>query len=468
MVVTRFAPSPTGFLHIGGARTALFNYLFAKHNNGKFLLRIEDTDQERNSKQAIEAILEGLSWLGLSWDGDVIYQSSRINRHLEVAHTLIAEGKAYYCYMTPEELSILRDETAKLGKQFRYDGRWRDRDPSEAPEGINPAIRLKVAKEGRIVINDKVQGQIITENSELDDMILVRSDGTPTYMFAVVVDDHDMGITHIIRGDDHLTNASRQEVLYQALGWNSPTFAHIPLIHGPDGSKLSKRHGALGVEAYRDMGYIPEALRNYLLRLGWSHGNDEIISTLQAIEWFNLESIGQSPARLDLKKLDNINAHYLKNSENIKLIEFIQASLEEKLGYALNCDKISTLELAMNGLKIRAKNLNELADNAFFYVADLPLQYSEKAAQIMTEDAKILLNQLTGMLQNIDLWAEENLHNVIKDYASNLNIKLGDIAQIIRVALTGSTTSPSVFEIMSILGKAASLERLQLAIKQKL
>ncbi|MFV9875335.1 MAG: glutamate--tRNA ligase [Rickettsiales endosymbiont of Dermacentor nuttalli] len=464
-VVTRFAPSPTGFLHIGGARTALFNYLFAKHNKGKFLLRIEDTDQERNSKQAVDAILEGLSWLGLECDGHEVYQSSRISRHLEVAHNLLAEGKAYYCYMTPEELKILRDEATKQGKQFRYDGRWRDRDPSEAPKDIKPAIRLKVPQEGSIVIDDKVQGQVITSNNQLDDMILVRSDGTPTYMFAVVVDDHDMDITHIIRGDDHLTNTARQEVLYQILGWNSPIYAHIPLIHGPDGSKLSKRHGALGIEAYRDMGYLPEALRNYLLRLGWSHGNDEIISTEQAIEWFNLESIGQSPARLDFKKLENTNAYYIKNHSNFKLVELIKKSLEKKLGRILNEEHLSILDKGMTGLKIRAKNLNELAENAFFYVADLPLDHNEKAMQIMTKEDKELLKELIKVLIRIGNWEEEELQNVIKNYANSLNIKLGDVAQIIRVALTGSTVSPSIFEVMSILGKKASCSRLEMAIK---
>lgn len=462
-VVTRFAPSPTGFLHIGGARTALFNYLFAKHYDGKFLLRIEDTDQERNSKEAIEAILNGLTWLGLNWDDHEVYQSSRIDRHIEVAHNLLKEGKAYYCYMTGEELKKLRDEATNLGKQFRYDGRWRDRDPNEAPEGVKPAVRLKAPRDGKIIIKDKVQGNVITDNSQLDDMILLRSDGTPTYMFAVVVDDHDMGITHIIRGDDHLTNAARQEALYQILDWDSPIYAHIPLIHGPDGSKLSKRHGALGIEAYQDMGYLPEALRNYLLRLGWSHGNDEIISTDQAIEWFNLEAIGQSPAKIDFKKLENTNAHYIKNSLDSNLIELIRDSLENKLGYGLNNSQISILERAMTGLKIRAKNLNELAENTFFYVAELPLKYTEKAKLIMTEDAKISLNKLIEILQEVDLWEEEHLQNVIKDYANNLNIKLGDIAQIIRVALTGSTVSPSIFEIMTILGKQLSLERLNLA-----
>src|SRR5690349_956381 len=334
-VVVRFAPSPTGFLHIGGARTALFNWLFARHNGGTYKLRIEDTDRARSTPEAVAAILDGLSWLGLDWDGEVVYQSQRLDRHAEIARQLLAEGKAYRCYCTPEELEAMREKARAEGRPVRYDGTWRDRDPSEAPPGVKPAIRLKAPQEGETVIRDHVQGEVRVANAQLDDLIILRADGTPTYNLSVVVDDHDMGITHVIRGDDHLTNAFRQTQIYRALDWAVPEFAHVPLIHGPDGAKLSKRHGALGVDAYRDMGYLPEALRNYLLRLGWSHGDDEIIATRQAIEWFDLAAVGRAPARFDFAKLDNLNGHYIREAADERLVALVVPRLEQRLGLAL-------------------------------------------------------------------------------------------------------------------------------------
>jgi glutamyl-tRNA synthetase len=361
-VVTRFAPSPTGFLHIGGARTALFNWLYARRHGGKYLLRIEDTDRQRSTKAAIDAIVDGLSWLGLDWDGDVFHQFEHAHRHAEIAHQLLAEGKAYRCYASPQELDEMREKARSEGRPMRYDGRWRDRDPGDAPAGVKPVIRLKAPQEGESVVIDRVLGAVTVQNAQLDDMVLLRSDGTPVYMLSVVVDDHDMGITHVIRGADHHTNTFRQVQLYNALGWQAPEFAHIPLIHGPDGAKLSKRHGALGVDAYRDMGFLPAALRNYLLRLGWSHGDDEVISTSQATAWFDLEHVGQSPARFDFAKLTNLNAHYLRDMADADLLPLVRPAIDAAIGTPLSGVALDRVVRGIGGVKQRSRTLVELLE----------------------------------------------------------------------------------------------------------
>ncbi len=460
-VITRFAPSPTGFLHIGGARTALFNWLFARHHQGKFLLRIEDTDHARSTQEAIDAILDGMRWMGLAWDGEPVYQSTRAARHVEIAETLLANGHAYHCYATPEELQAMREEAAAGKKPFRYDGRWRDRDPAEAPAGVAPVIRLKAPRQGELTIDDQVQGKVTVAADQLDDMILLRSDGTPTYMHAVVVDDHDMNVTHIIRGDDHLTNAFRQRILYEAMGWEIPVFAHIPLIHGSDGAKLSKRHGALGVEAYRDMGYLPETLRNYLLRLGWAHGDEEIIPTEKAIEWFSLEGIGKSPSRFDTAKLDHLNGHYIREADDDMLAGLIQPKIEAILGLTLSPAQKSLLERAMSGLKQRTKNINELADNAAFYFHPLPLPLTEKAQSLLGGEAITMLGRMLPLLEDTDNWTQQALEELARSFSERESTKLGNVAQPLRAALTGSHISPSVFEVMELLGKEESLRRIR-------
>jgi glutamyl-tRNA synthetase len=459
-VITRFAPSPTGFLHIGGARTALFNWLFARHHGGKFMLRIEDTDRARSTDAAIDAILDGMHWLGLEWDDEVVYQFSRTQRHAEVVDELLKNGNAYYCYTSAEELASLREEAKASGKQFRYDSKWRHCDPSEAPAGAKPSVRLRAPLDGETKVHDVVQGDVVVANNQLDDMVLLRSDGTPTYMLAVVVDDHDMGITHIIRGDDHLTNAARQTLLYKAMGWNVPVFAHIPLIHGADGAKLSKRHGALGVDAYRDMGYLPEALRNYLLRLGWSHGNDEIISTKQAIEWFNLESIGKSAARFDFAKLENLNGIYIREADDLMLVELVCEHLRLR-HIEVTALGLERLTRGMSGLKQRAKTIVELTDNAIFYVVSSLLTYTEAAGKILEEGGKSLLQEITPLLADVSDWSASPLELLVKAFAEEKDIKLGKIAQALRSALTGSTVSPGMFEVMEVLGKDEVLERLR-------
>ena len=463
-VVTRFAPSPTGYLHIGGARTALFNWLFARHHGGRYLLRIEDTDRERSTPEAIQAILDGLRWLELDWDGDEIYQSANLPRHADVVRELLDKGHAYRCYTTPEELAEMREKARAEGRPPRYDGRWRDRDPSEAPEGIKPAIRLKAPQEGETVIRDLVQGEVRIGNDQLDDMVLMRGDGTPTYMHSVVVDDHDMGITHIIRGVDHLTNAARQTVLYQAMGWEVPEFAHVPLIHGPDGAKLSKRHGALGVEAYRDMGYLPEAMRNYLLRLGWSHGDEETIGTEQAIKWFGLEAIGRSPARFDFAKLENLNGHYIREADDARLVELILPRVAETLGLEIDAKSRGILLAGMDGLKQRAKTLLELADSALFYIQapTYPLTV-EKAAKLLAGDGAEMVREVAGKFSELDKWEASALEDVVRAYAESKELGLGKVAQPLRAALTGSNVSPCVFEIMEVLGREQSLARLNAA-----
>ncbi|MGJ3258770.1 MAG: glutamate--tRNA ligase [Rhodospirillales bacterium] len=464
-VVTRFAPSPTGFLHIGGARTALFNWLFAKHHEqygdgGRFLLRIEDTDRARSTDEAVEAIYDGLTWLGLDWDGDAVSQFARRERHQEVVQVLLDKGLAYRCYCSTEELAEMREKARAEGWKRMYDGTWRDRDPSEAPEGVDPAIRLRAPQEGETVIEDLVQGRVEVANEQLDDMVLMRADGTPTYMLAVVVDDHDMGITHVIRGDDHLVNAFRQVQLFKAMDWPLPEFAHIPLIHGPDGAKLSKRHGALGVDAYRDMGYLPEALRNYLMRLSWSHGDEEIISTEQAIEWFGLEAVGRGSARFDFQKLESLNGHYIRQADNERLTELVMERLENTLDGKLAEGAAARVKMGMDGLKERAKNLKELAENAIFYAISRPLKPDEKASQILTDEAKRTLTAFRADVAEIDEWTEENIQTAAKAYAETHELKLGKVAQPLRAALTGTTVSPGIFEVMAVLGRDESLARL--------
>jgi glutamyl-tRNA synthetase len=459
-VVTRFAPSPTGFLHIGGARTALFNWLYARHHGGTYRLRIEDTDRQRSTKEAIDAIIEGLKWLGLEWDGEVVFQFARAQRHAEVARELLAAGKAYYCYCTPEELNEMREAARAAGKPVRYDGRWRDRDPKDAPAGIKPVIRIKAPLTGETVVQDKVQGEVKVTNDQLDDMILLRSDGTPTYMHAVVVDDHDMGITQVIRGDDHLTNTFRQLQIYQAAGWEAPSFAHIPLIHGADGAKLSKRHGALGVEAYRDMGYLPEALRNYLLRLGWGHGDDEMISTEQAIKWFDLDGVGRAPSRFDFAKLDNLNGHYLRQADDGHLA----VEVAKRLGVAGDAAAVARLKAGMAGLKARAKTLKELAENAKLYTVARPLTLDDKARAQMTPDARSILAALRTDLGGAAGWSAPDLEAMARTLAETKGIKLGLVAQPLRAALSGATTSPPIFEVMQVLGKDETLGRIDDAL----
>ena len=455
-VVTRFAPSPTGFLHIGGARTALFNWLYARHHGGIFRLRIEDTDRQRSTTEAIEAIIDGLKWLGLDWDGETVFQFARAPRHAEVALEMLKQGKAYYCYCTPEELEQMRGAARAAGKPMRYDGRWRDRDPRDALAGVKPVIRLKAPTSGETVVQDKVQGEVRVGNEQLDDMVLLRSDGTPTYMHSVVVDDHDMGITHVIRGDDHLTNTFRQLQIYHAMGWEPPSFAHIPLIHGPDGAKLSKRHGALGVEAYREMGYLPEALRNYLLRLGWGHGDDEIIATGQAIQWFDLDGVGRGPSRFDFAKLDNLNGHYLRQADDAALAREVAA----RLGVAGDAAIEQRLAAGMAGLKARAKTLKELADNARFYALKRPLAPDDKARALLTGDASKVLKELRDALAASDAWNGADLEAKARGFAEAKGIKLGQAAQPLRAALTGATTSPPIFEVMQVLGREEALARI--------
>ena len=465
-VVTRFAPSPTGFLHIGGARTALFNWLYARGRGGKMLLRIEDTDRERSTTEAIDAIIDGLKWLGLDWDGDVVHQFSRAARHREVAEQLLAAGKAYYCYASAEELAEMREKARAEGRTRLYDGRWRDRDPAEAPPHVKPVIRLKAPLAGETVIEDRVQGRVVWQNADLDDMIIVRSDGTPVYNFAVVVDDHDMGVTHVIRGVDHLTNAARQVQLYRAMDWEVPVFAHVPLIHGPDGAKLSKRHGALGIEAYRAMGFLPAGLRNYLVRLGWSHGDAEIFSTEQAIAWFDIDDINKSPARLDFAKLADVNAHYIRQAsedELIRRLKDVLPELDHGPQIAARIEKVGWARLAkaLPTLKGRAKTLKELVDGAGYVMAARPLTMDGKAAKVLDGEARARLAELLDQLTAAPDWEAPVLEAIVRAYAERSGQKLGSIAQPLRAALTGGTVSPPVFDVMAVLGREETLARLR-------
>ena len=464
-IVTRFAPSPTGFLHIGGARTALFNWLYARGRGGKMLLRIEDTDRERSTKAAIDAILDGLKWLELDWDDDVIYQSSRAARHREVAEQLLAAGKAYHCYATPEELAAMREKARREGRTRLYDGMWRDRDLKDAPAGMKPTIRLRAPLTGETVIEDQVQGRVVWQNENLDDLVLLRGDGTPTYMLAVVVDDHDMGVTHIIRGDDHLINAARQKQIYDALDWTVPSMSHIPLIHGPDGSKLSKRHGALGVDAYRAMGYLPAALRNYLVRLGWSHGDQEIFSTQEMIEAFDLPAIGRSAARFDFAKLENLNGHYIRHSDDAALVKMFEAVLDyvpkgAELKPKLNQTTRTQLLQAMPSLKERAKTLIELIDGSYFIFADRPIEIEPKALGVLTAENRALIGRLRDALAEVSPWSGETTEAAMRAFAEASNLKLGAVAQPLRAALTGRATSPGIFDVLAVLGREECLDRL--------
>ena len=458
-VVTRFAPSPTGFLHIGGARTALFNWLFARHHGGRYLLRIEDTDKARSTKEAIDAILDGLDWLGISGDGQPYFQSEFEKRHAEVAHDLLARGAAYRCYLTSEELQARREQAHAERRPFRIDSEWRDRD--DQPEGQPYVIRIKAPREDETTIEDLVQGRVAVANAELDDFVLLRSDGTPTYMLAVVVDDHDMGVTHIVRGDDHLNNAFRQLAIIRAMGWSEPTYAHIPLIHGSDGAKLSKRHGALGVDAYRDeLGILPEALTNYLLRLGWGHGDDEIISREQAVEWFDLDHVGKSPSRFDFKKLENLNGHYIREADDGRLAELIAP------GLGIDADQKGQLVRAMPELKARAATLNQLADGAGFLFASRPLNIEPAAADLLGVDTRPLLERAYAALAQLPDWEHDALDSAVRKVAEDAGVKLGKLAQPLRAALTGKTTSPGIFDVLLLLGQSESLARIADQMKE--
>lgn len=459
-VVTRFAPSPTGFLHIGGARTALFNWLWAKRTGGRFLLRIEDTDRARSTQPAIEAILDGMRWLGLDWDGDEVYQFARASRHAEVAFQLLEQGHAYKCFATAEELEAMRAQQRAAKLPLRYDGRWRNRDPKEAPDGAPFVVRLKAETEGETTIHDVVQGAVTVRNAELDDMVLLRSDGTPTYMLAVVVDDHDMGVTHVIRGDDHLNNAFRQLGIVRAMNWPEPIYAHVPLIHGPDGAKLSKRHGALGVEAFRDeMGILPEALSNYLLRLGWGHGDEEIVDRTRAIELFDLADIGRSPARTDAKKLENLNGHYIRAADDDRLVALVAPFVAELIGRPLSDEDRGLLRRSMAVLKVRAKDLRELADGATFLFRNRPLEIDSRAQALLAGDGAALLAAAARALDTAE-WAAEPLEAAVKGVAEAAGVGLGKVAQPLRAALTGRTTSPGIFDVLLLLGRDESLARI--------
>ncbi|MEY4850754.1 MAG: hypothetical protein RLZZ331_1758 [Pseudomonadota bacterium] len=462
-VVTRFAPSPTGFLHIGGARTALFNWLFARHHGGEFHLRIEDTDRARSTEPAIAAILDGMTWLNLNWDGEVVYQFSRAARHAEVAHALLAAGHAYRCYATPEELTALREEQRAARQPMRYDGRWRDR--TDWPNEADYVIRLKAPREGSVTIDDQVQGPVTVNNAELDDFVLLRSDGTPTYMLAVVVDDHDMGVTHVIRGDDHLNNAFRQLALIRAMQWPEPVYAHIPLIHGADGAKLSKRHGALGVDAYRDeLGLLPEAVENYLLRLGWGHGDSEIISRDEAVQWFELAGVGRSPSRFDIKKLENLNGHYLRAADDGRLVALIAARVTAALGRELTDSDTAVLQRTMPELKKRANNLNDLAASSLFYLRSRPIPMDEGAAKLLASATPGLLDRARARFAAQDDWTAAALEQVARELAESEAAKLGQIAQPLRAAVTGSAQSPGLFEVLEVLGRQEVLGRIDDAL----
>lgn len=453
-VVTRFAPSPTGYLHIGGARTALFNWLFARHHGGKYLLRIEDTDRARSTEPAIAAIFDGLGWLGLEGDEPAVFQFARSERHAAVAAQLLDGGHAYRCYLTQEELAARREQAQAERRPFRIDSEWRDAAPSAWPEGQPYVVRIKAPRGGETVIEDLVQGRVAVANAELDDFVLLRSDGTPTYMLAVVVDDHDMGVTHVIRGDDHLNNAFRQLAIIDAMGWPRPAYAHIPLIHGSDGAKLSKRHGALGVDAYRDeLGILPEAMFNYLLRLGWGHGDDEIIDREQAVKWFDIAHVGKSPSRFDLAKLQNLNGHYLREADDLLLAALVAPKVP---GMA----DMDLLARAMPVLKVRAKDTNELAASAAFLFAQRPLAMEPKAEALLTAEARQLLGQISVRLGGVNDWTLDGLEAVLKGMAEELGLGLGKLAQPLRAALTGQTTSPGIFDVLVLLGRDESLARI--------
>ncbi len=464
-IVTRFAPSPTGFLHIGGARTALFNWLLARHHQGRFLLRIEDTDRARSTQAAIDAIIHGMRWMGLEHDGDIVFQSQNLERHQAVAHELLAQGKAYKCYTSQEELAALRADAEAKKQGFKFQSPWRDRDPSEAPAGSPYVVRIKAPQTGEMTINDQVQGAVTKPADDLDDLVMLRADGTPTYMLAVVVDDHDMGVTHVIRGDDHLNNAFRQKVIFDALGWAFPVQAHIPLIHGPDGAKLSKRHGALGVEWYEEAGFLPEAMRNYLLRLGWSHGDEEIIPTDKAIEWFELDAVGKSPSRFDIEKLKHVNAHYMKTAEPEALLALLWPRLADQ-GIDPSPEQRAWITAGLASLVERSKTLPELVEQAGIYCRPLPLPLDDKAAKALDEDGLALLVAVKEFAQDLPDWQEEALTSALKQFAAQRDLKIGKVFQPLRAALTGTMSSPGVSEVMAVLGKQETLRRIESRLVQ--
>ena len=458
-IVTRFAPSPTGYLHIGGARTALFNWLYARGRGGKFLLRIEDTDRARSTPEATAAILKGMAWLGLDHDGDVVSQFDRADRHAEVALEMLANGHAYKCFASQDEIQAFREEARAEGRSTLYQSPWRDADPATHPDAPY-VIRLKAPREGKTVIRDEVQGDVTIRNDQLDDMICLRSDGTPTYMLAVVVDDHDMGVTHVIRGDDHLNNAARQTIVYQAMGWDLPVWAHIPLIHGPDGKKLSKRHGALGVEEYEAMGYPATAMRNYLARLGWSHGDDEFFSDAQALEWFDLSGIGKSPARFDFKKLDNLSGQHLAAMEDADVLAALQGYMEAAGEISLQSQQIDLVSSAMYVLKTSAKTLPQLLEKARFATVSRPIDLDEKAEKALDEVSRGILKELTPQLQN-GSWDRNTLEDTLNGLAEAHDLKFGKLAAPLRAALAGRAVTPSVFDMMLVLGRDETIARLE-------
>ncbi|MFP4312976.1 MAG: glutamate--tRNA ligase [Alphaproteobacteria bacterium] len=461
-VVTRFPPSPTGYMHIGTARTALFNWIYARKNGGKMLFRIEDTDRKRHNEDAVQNLIEGLEWLGIDWDGEIVSQYEQRARHAEIAKTLLDKGAAYKCYCTPDELEHMRETAKKEGRITFYDRRWRDKDDSDAPQDRNYVIRIKAPLEGQSTLHDKVQGKVTLNNEQLDDFIILRSDGSPTYMLSVVVDDYDMGVTHVIRGDDHLNNTFRQNIIYEAMNWDKPEYAHLPLILGPDGTKMSKRHGAASVEEYRKMGYLPAALRNYLLRLGWSHGDDEIISDAQALEWFDLSGCNKAAARFDFDKLESLNPHYIKQTDNAELLERCLPLYEERLNKPLDeASKMMILQ-SMDELKSRAKTLLQIIEESLFY-ADKNITPDEKAGDIIgSDDAQQVLAEIPDRLEKIQNWNAENIMQASKDYAKEkLDGKLGKVGMPLRAKITGRTASPGIFHVMEILGQKDTLERLR-------
>lgn len=456
-IVTRIAPSPTGYMHIGTARTALFNYLFAKHVGGQFLLRIEDTDQARNTPEAVDALIQGLKWLGLQWDGDVVLQSAQLARHAEVAHQLVEKGAAYYCYCTPDELAQMREQAEAQGLPTNYDRRWRDKTKADAPQGIAPTIRIKAPLNGETVINDVVQGEVKVQNSQLDDFILLRSDGTPTYMLSVVVDDFDMGITHVLRGDDHLNNAFRQLCIIRAMGWPEPIYGHIPLIHGDDGKKLSKRRGAAAIEDYAAMGMLPEAMRNYLARLGWSHGDDEIFDDAQAIAWFDLTHIGASPSQLDMAKLNHVNAHYMRQKDVADLWVWAQPFLPQGLTAA----QLARVQKALPLLQARASNLVELAGLAQIFYADIPLAMTDDAnAKLQSPEAPQVLEAARQTLPNFALNTADNAHEFIQSLLAQTGLKMGQVGPVLRAAICGTMHAPDLKDVLAALGQAEVATRL--------
>ncbi len=464
-VVTRFPPSPTGFMHVGNARTAIFNWLYARHNGGKFVVRIEDTDRKRHSEEAVKAIMDGLEWLGLDYDGEVISQFSKLERHTEIAKEMIVKGQAYYCYCSPEELDEMRNKAREEGRKTFYDRCWRDADPNTAPKDVKPVVRIKAPLDGSTIIHDKVQGKIEVANDQLDDFIILRSDGTPTYMLSVVVDDYDMGITHVIRGDDHLNNTFRQKIIFDAMGWKAPEYAHLPLIHGADGAKFSKRHGAQSIQEFREMGYLPDAIFNYLLRLGWSHGDDEIISRHDAVKWFDFDHIGKAPAKFDFAKLDSLNAHYINEADADDLIEQAKPFFKSRHNLELNDIAIARIKAGIDELKSRAKTLLQLVDEGAFYAKSIPFEYDEKAQKNLKDAGDVLSDLLQEFKSYTGEFTSEYIQEICKKIANDKRDgKLGKVAMPLRAALTGTTVSPSIFHAAEILGKDETCKRIESAI----